>query len=68
MVIESSLKEESDKERFFMFTCVEGEGTIEGEGFNEKIKMGDSYLIPATLGNYEIKGKLTVLKSYPVIK
>lgn len=68
MVIESLLKEESDKERFFMFTCVEGEGIIEGEGFSEKIKMGDSYLIPATLGNYEIKGKLTVLKSYPVIK
>lgn len=67
-LIEESLKEESDKERFFMFTCVDGDGTIEGEGFNEKIKMGDSYLIPATLGKYEIKGKLTILKSYPVIK
>ncbi|GAB6168327.1 class I mannose-6-phosphate isomerase [Clostridium carnis] len=66
-IIEKSAKEESDKERFFMITCVDGDGTIDGENFSEKIKMGDSYLIPATLGQYEIKGKLTILKSYPVI-
>ena len=57
--------DESDKERFFILTCVEGNGTIEGEGFSEEIKMGDSLLIPATLGKYTVKGNITVLKSYP---
>ena len=57
--------DESDKERFFILTCVEGNGTIEGEGFSEEIKMGDSFLIPATLGKYTVKGNITVLKSYP---
>ena len=57
--------DESDKERFFILTCVEGNGTIEGKGFSEEIKMGDSFLIPATLGKYTVKGNITVLKSYP---
>ena len=47
-------------------TCVEGNGTIEGEGFSEEIKMGDSYLIPANLGKYVVKGNVEVIKSYPM--
>jgi Phosphomannose isomerase len=65
--IEEVLKDNSDTDKFEILTCVDGEGMIEGDGYSEKIKMGDSYLIPATLGNYKIKGKLTVLKSYPVV-
>ena len=65
-VVTEGAKEESNSERFFIFTCVDGEGTIVGEGFNEEIKTGDSYFIPANLGTYEIKGNLTALKSYPV--
>ena len=57
----------SDKDKFDMYTCVEGEGVIEGNDFSEIIKMGDSFLIPATLGEYKIKGNLKVLKSYPVV-
>ncbi|WP_297419933.1 type I phosphomannose isomerase catalytic subunit [Clostridium sp.] len=68
LTIEEALKDSGDKDKFDILTCVDGEGTIEGDGYCEKIKMGDSYLIPAALGNYEIKGKLTVLKSYPVVK
>lgn len=36
------------------------------QGFCEEIKMGDSYLIPATLGKYVVKGNLAVIKSYPM--
>ena len=57
----------SDKDKFDMYTCVEGEGVIEGNDFSEIIKMGDSFLIPATLGEYKIKGNIKVLKSYPVV-
>ncbi|MCY6371060.1 type I phosphomannose isomerase catalytic subunit [Clostridium ganghwense] len=64
-VIEEAVKEESDKNRFFIFTCVEGTGFIRSEdGNNTEIYKGDSVLIPATLGRYCIEGKLTLLKSY----
>ena len=62
--IKEQLQEESDRERFYIFTCVEGEGTIYFNDGEEKIKYGDSIFIPAYLGKYEIKGKLKVLKSY----
>ena len=35
----------SNEEKFFILTCVDGKGTIEGKEFSEEIKMGDSYLI-----------------------
>lgn len=57
----------SNEDKFDMYTCVEGEGVIEGNDFSEIIKMGDSFLIPATLGEYKIKGNMKVLKSYPVV-
>ncbi|WP_343009373.1 type I phosphomannose isomerase catalytic subunit [Clostridium celatum] len=56
----------SNEERFFILTCVDGKGTIEGKEFSEEIKMGYSYLIPAKLGNYSVKGELEVIKSYPM--
>lgn len=70
--IETEWKDCSNEEKFFILTCVEGVGTIEGKDENincdfcEKIKKGDSYLIPATLGKYVIKGSLEVIKSYPM--
>lgn len=67
LIIENSLTDKSNEEKFDILTCVDGEGLIEGKGYSEKIKMGDSYLIPATLGEYKVNGKLTVLKSYPVV-
>ena len=63
--ISTEWTDESNKEKFFILTCVEGEGVIEGENFSEKIKKGDSFLIPANLGKYTVKGKVEVLKSYP---
>lgn len=62
--VKKRFTEKSDKERFYVFTCVEGEGTITYSGGEEKIKMGDSVMIPATLGEYSFIGSLKVLKSY----
>ena len=59
-----SAKEKSDEDRFYLFTCVEGNGVIKHNGGEEKIFMGDSIFIPATLGEYELVGKFTLLKSY----
>lgn len=62
--INTSVKEKSDEERFYLFTCVEGNGVIKYNGGEEKIFMGDSIFIPAALGDYELIGEFTLLKSY----
>ena len=62
--INTSAKEKSDEERFYLFTCVEGNGVIKYADGEEKILMGDSIFIPATLGEYELVGDFTLLKSY----
>lgn len=62
--INSSVKEKSDENRFYLFTCVDGNGAIKYADGEEQIHMGDSILIPATLGDYELVGDFTLLKSY----
>lgn len=67
LTVEKSLIDNCEEDKFDILTCVEGEGIIEGNGYSEKIKMGDSFLIPSALGSYKITGKLILLKSYPVV-
>lgn len=62
--IKESAKEESDKDRFYLFTCVDGNGEIIWNNKSLEIKMGDSILVPAYLGKYELKGNFTLLKSF----
>ncbi|WP_102399679.1 type I phosphomannose isomerase catalytic subunit [Haloimpatiens massiliensis] len=62
--IEKQCMEKSNEERFFAFTCVEGNGEILYKEGKENIKQGDSILIPAFLGDYTLKGKMKLLKSY----
>lgn len=62
--VRTSFTENSDKERFFAFTCVEGSGEIIYKDGKETINKGDSLLIPASLGEYTFKGNMKVLKSY----
>lgn len=64
-VVSSEVSENSDINKFFIFTCVDGKGTIISEdGTKIDILKGDSILIPAKLGKYTIQGELTLLKSY----
>ena len=64
-VVSSEVSENSDIKKFFIFTCVDGKGTIISEdGTKMDILRGDSILIPAKLGKYTIQGELTLLKSY----
>lgn len=64
-VINEILTEESNKSKFYIFTCVDGSGIITSEdGAIVKIHKGDSILIPATLGKYVIEGKITLLKTF----
>lgn len=62
--ITHEVTETSDNERFYIFTVVEGQGKINYKEGCENISIGESILIPAQLGEYEIKGNLKLLKSY----
>ncbi|MBS4958579.1 MAG: mannose-6-phosphate isomerase, class I [Clostridium sp.] len=66
--ISSKFNTSSDKDKFSIITCVDGSGLINYNGGTEIVNKGDSILIPAQLGNYEIKGDLEVLISKPVIQ
>lgn len=64
-IINESVEESSDEDKFFIFTCVDGSGIINSvDGTVLEINKGDSILIPASLGKYVIKGDITLLKSY----
>jgi len=64
-IVSSEFKTQSKDEYFSIITCVEGVGFIESEDLTEEIKKGDSFLIPASLGEYLIKGNLELLISEP---
>lgn len=62
--VKTRVKENSDTDRFYLFTCVNGNGIIKYNGGEEEILMGDSIFIPASLGEYELVGEFSLLKSY----
>lgn len=68
--IKDEYTESSSSETFYVFTCVNGSGEILFNGSEkEDISMGESILIPASLGKYTIKGNIQLVKSYmPVSK
>ncbi len=50
---------------FEVLTFIEGKGEIEyGEGYRQHASAGDTFLIPASLGNYKILGGCKLLKTY----
>lgn len=59
-----AFSESSDEERFYVFTCVEGNGKITYNNGSESIEKGETIFIPASLGAYKIEGNLKLLKSY----
>lgn len=62
--VNGCFEEASDEEKFYIFTCVEGNCSIEGKDYKESLETGDSIFIPALLGEYSIVGKCTLLKSF----
>lgn len=62
--IDTSIRGKSNPSQFYLLTCVEGSGKIKyHENQYEKVEMGDTILIPACLGKYELIGNFTILKS-----
>ena len=67
-IISSKFKTSSDNDKFSIITCVNGSGLINYNGGAEVVNKGDSILIPAQLGSYEVKGDLEILISKPIIQ
>jgi mannose-6-phosphate isomerase len=63
-LVETSIRENSDPDRFFIFTCVDGGCEIRTDEYCAVIAAGDSVFIPAALGEYEIFGRCRLLKSF----
>lgn len=62
--IETSYQETLDKTTFEAMMVVEGHGILKVNNKEYEIKLGESFMIPANLGEYEVKGKLKLLKAY----
>lgn len=62
--IEQEYKDRTNKESFYAINVIEGMGIIEYKNNTYNLKRGDSIIIPADLGEYTIKGKMELLKSY----
>lgn len=51
---ESRNIDNKDKDSFVIYMCTEGEAVLEGDGFKEHIKFGETVLIPSALKNFQI--------------
>lgn len=64
IIIDEKFEDISKNETFYAINIISGEGILICNEKEYKIKKGDSFIIPATLGKYEIIGKMELLKSY----
>jgi len=54
----------TDGSKFYIYFAIEGSGYMEFSDGHEEINPGDTLLIPASMGEYNIKGKINILKTY----
>ncbi|SKC37295.1 type I phosphomannose isomerase catalytic subunit [Maledivibacter halophilus] len=62
--INKEYKNISDPERYFVYTCVEGNCKIEYDLGIEEVFLGETVFIPACLGSYIFKGNCRLIRSY----
>ena len=64
MNINGSVNCASNVETFYVMNVVKGFGKLIVNNNEYEIKYGDSFIIPATLGEFELQGTMELLKSY----
>ncbi len=62
--IDGQLIDNANGSRFFIYTFLEGDGNITCSAGKFSIRMGESVLIPASLGKYSIEGHIKGICSY----
>jgi mannose-6-phosphate isomerase len=63
-VMNEKLRQVSTRETFLIYIFTKGEGKIFFDENNIDVKMGDTYLVPANMGEFFIEGDLQFIKSY----
>lgn len=64
ITIKEEFKDESNLETFYIMNVISGSGKIICDSESSEINIGDSFIVPANLGKYDIIGNLEILKSY----
>ena len=62
--ISDKLKLVSNPNTFFFYVVVDGKGLVKTNSFSKDIEKGVTFLIPGSLGEYELIGKMKLLKIY----
>ena len=65
-VVDTNYISSTNGDNFVILTIVDGSGKVTGNHYTEDFKKGDSILLPASLGEYTIEGKLEVLITNPL--
>jgi mannose-6-phosphate isomerase len=55
---------DTNHERFYVLMGLEGKAKLSYEGGEMELKAGETLLLPATLGEYELVGECKLIKSY----
>lgn len=64
IVVDEIYEDSTNGESFFIFMCIEGNGTLIYDNKEYKITTGKTFMIPAKEKNFEIKGQVKLLKTY----
>lgn len=62
--VATKYENKSDPERYYIYVCVEGSGSIIYNSGVENIKKGDSIFMPASIGEYSFEGNCRLMKCY----
>lgn len=62
--ITKNYQAKSNQESFEAYMVVEGNGRLKANDKKYHLNLGESFIIPANLGEYEIEGNIKLLKAY----
>lgn len=62
--VKGSVLENADGSKFYVYVLTEGEGILKYEGGTIPVSLGESFLIPASMGFYSLEGSFKALKAY----
>lgn len=60
--VDGQVDTKSSEESFYAYIVIEGSGAIKAGNFYRRLDKGNTFLIPATLGDYTIIGNLKLIK------
>lgn len=64
LTLRGEMLDDTSNINFYLYTCVDGEGIIEYNNTSLQFEKGQSFMIPADLGSYALKGDALLLRSY----